>query len=1088
MSKDRDDPGRVTGATLDLRAPVPRGSAAPSPQSDGRYEIGTEIARGGMGRVVEATDTLLGRTVAVKEALTTDPEALRRFRRETRITARLEHPSIVPVHDAGISPDGSPFYVMRKVSGQPLEQLVAGAHTLADRVALIPRVLAATQAIAHAHRRSVIHRDLKPSNILAGDLGETIVIDWGLAKVIGEPDEDDPHAPSLHDVGSSLRTRIGTVFGTPGFMSPEQLRGDAVDARSDVYALGATLYYVLARRPPHHAPSEDDMMAAAAAGPPPPISAVVPGLPRELSTIVDKALAFDPAARYADAGALADDLQRYLTGQLVASHRYSRRERLIRFVRKHRVPVGIAALAVVAIAIGSFNAIASVLAERDIATRRQHEAEAARAREEERGDQLLITQARAMVATDPTAAVAMIKQLTTPAERWNRTWRKARAVAEAAHAEGVAWGMPGPITPVSLDISPDGKHALATGRDGGIFAYDLVAHRSQRLPELGADILARFVDDTRYITFGRAAITEHDLVTGATVREIHGSERVWFLVGHGEDFYWIDDAGMVWHAGPGATAPERVALWPRAGGARELAVSPDGRWLAVEAGQLGLVDLTKPGSARMLGDEPTPLLQWSDASHLIAAGPHRITTFALDGSPPKVVAFDGQLSGIHDTPSALYAFGGQELYMVADTKLVSLGVEHFDFTRGLHTTWGGHLAVSAGTSVVVLGGGLRYTLRLPTDGIDRLATSQNSKYVVAVSNGHLLAWDVADMLPAASTLDHIVTYLLYGTHEFIANQNGTDWMWGDLATRTSISISGLPPFGIVNGTPEVGQALFVSEDHDLFVLRRGDDKAQRVDLAAFTGVILEKDLAAIVMMDGSVIGYDIATHRTVTWYKHAPPTESIAWDGKWVCVLYADGTMWRLDRRTGRQDTRQILLPPSREPRVLTLRPDGTAYAPVDNKIMRWLPDGSLVDHAALPGPVLGTDSSGGAMIAQTADGTAYVVDLDQPNHLTGTIPSGLHVFQVAPFAGVALFVKASGGMDIVDLVTGDRWPVTPGWAPMYLDAKITPDAKLVSALEGGKLTFWQLELPATPADTAAWLDRLTNARADEGTSTLAWQ
>src|SRR5262249_43540558 len=131
------------------------------PGSLPRYRFGVEIARGGMGRVVEATDTLLGRVVAVKEALATDPEALRRFARETRITARLEHPSIVPVHDAGRSSDGSPYYVMRKVSGRPLEDLVRAADGLEQRLALLPHLVAAAQAVAHAHQRGVVHRDLK---------------------------------------------------------------------------------------------------------------------------------------------------------------------------------------------------------------------------------------------------------------------------------------------------------------------------------------------------------------------------------------------------------------------------------------------------------------------------------------------------------------------------------------------------------------------------------------------------------------------------------------------------------------------------------------------------------------------------------------------------------------------------------------------------------------------------------------------------------------------------------------------------------------------------------------------------------------
>src|SRR5215468_4028128 len=190
-----------------------------------RYRLGAELGRGGMGRVVEAFDVQLGRTVALKEVLPHgEPGIARRFTREVQLTARLEHPSIVPLYDAGVTADGRPFYVMRRVSGRPLDQLMARATGLGERLTLLPAVLSAIDAIAHAHRRGVIHRDLKPSNILVGDLGETVVIDWGLAKVIGEDDGAPEPAPGTAPplAGDSLRTQIGAVFGTPGFMAPEQ--------------------------------------------------------------------------------------------------------------------------------------------------------------------------------------------------------------------------------------------------------------------------------------------------------------------------------------------------------------------------------------------------------------------------------------------------------------------------------------------------------------------------------------------------------------------------------------------------------------------------------------------------------------------------------------------------------------------------------------------------------------------------------------------------------------------------------------------------------------------------------------------------
>jgi len=241
-----------------------------------------------MGRVVEALDTALDRTVAVKEALDATPEARLRFEREIAITARLEHPSIVPLYDAVTAPEATPYYVMRKLEGVPLERAIRDAASLDERLLLLPHLLAAADAVAHAHVRGVIHRDLKPSNILVGSLGETFVIDWGLAKQIGD---DDPAGAA--PARGSLETEAGIVMGTPGFIAPEQFAKGRPDERADVFALGACLFYLLAAQPPGDGASGRALVAQ---------SAVLAEAPSELITILVKATAFDPAQRYLDAG------------------------------------------------------------------------------------------------------------------------------------------------------------------------------------------------------------------------------------------------------------------------------------------------------------------------------------------------------------------------------------------------------------------------------------------------------------------------------------------------------------------------------------------------------------------------------------------------------------------------------------------------------------------------------------------------------------------------------------------------------------------------------------------------------------------
>jgi serine/threonine protein kinase len=266
----------------------PGGPARPLPAQD-RYRLGAELGRGGMGRVVEAFDLQLGRTVALKEVLPKGgPGVARRFKREVQLTARLEHPSIIPLYDSGSTADGRPFYVMRRVSGLPLDQLMTQAADLDERLTHLPALLAAIDAVAHAHRRGVIHRDLKPANILVGELGEIVVIDWGLAKVIGE-DGDRPGTVIAAST-ESLRTQMGSVFGTPGFMSPEQARGEELGPRGDVYALGAILYQLLAGAPPHSGTSATEVIVNTGSRAVTPVNVVAPGAPRDLVAIVGKAI------------------------------------------------------------------------------------------------------------------------------------------------------------------------------------------------------------------------------------------------------------------------------------------------------------------------------------------------------------------------------------------------------------------------------------------------------------------------------------------------------------------------------------------------------------------------------------------------------------------------------------------------------------------------------------------------------------------------------------------------------------------------------------------------------------------------------
>jgi len=365
---------------------------------ESRFRILRPHARGGLGEVFIARDAELNRDVALKEIqarFADDSDSRSRFVLEAEVTGGLEHPGIVPVYGLGQYEDGRPYYAMRFIRGDSLKEAIELFHRAAGQRApssghgtsdstpsqstlpalafqsvefrtLLGRFVDVCQAISYAHSRGVLHRDLKPGNIMLGKYGETLVVDWGLAKV---QDNEDSTQASGEGVlrpssGSGITpTMFGSVIGTPGYMPPEQAMGqlDQLGPTSDVYSLGATLYHVLTGRSAFRGDDYNALLENVKAGRFEPPRGLQGNLPRSLEAVCLKAMSLESANRYSTPQLLADDIERYLADEPVSAFAEPVMTRSLRWARKHRtVTTATAAVVLVlAVSLGMFSTILS---------------------------------------------------------------------------------------------------------------------------------------------------------------------------------------------------------------------------------------------------------------------------------------------------------------------------------------------------------------------------------------------------------------------------------------------------------------------------------------------------------------------------------------------------------------------------------------------------------------------------------------------------------------------------------------------------------------------------------------------------------
>lgn len=462
--------------------------------SEERY-VDRELAGvGGMGTVMIAEDRRLGRAVALKRIAVDgdDRAAAARLAREAAITARLEHPSIVPVYDAGLGADGRAYYAMRLVRGRSLAEALAEAGALEARLRLVRAFLAVCQAMAYSHRHGVLHCDLKPANIMIGEFGEVHVVDWGLADTVDGAGAGDPGA------------------GTPAYLAPERIKGEPATAASDVWALGAILAELICGR--RLLPEDRVGILAAWAE-----AAVRPRWPErappELLAIADKALAEAPSARYRDAGPLAADVSAFLDGRRVGAHAYSTAELARRLIAAWRWQLAAAAAALVAGGLVLGATWTRIEGERRRAVTAERRATASLA---ESRSALAWALERSAVAALLAGDIAEAELLAAQALDYGESV-DARGVLAATRAGGR------PLTATRVDVPACGK---ITPDDGG----DFVCHDGRwltawqagamtprwRVPSR-ADVVATLRDGPLLAMESGVAMTLHDRATGAVI-------------------------------------------------------------------------------------------------------------------------------------------------------------------------------------------------------------------------------------------------------------------------------------------------------------------------------------------------------------------------------------------------------------------------------------------------------------------------------------------------------------------------------------------------------------------------------------------
>jgi WD40 repeat protein/tRNA A-37 threonylcarbamoyl transferase component Bud32 len=912
---------------------APRGADESVDSSSSRYEMGPEVARGGMGAILEIRDPDLRRTLAMKVLLggsgpvrepggSVAPEHLSRFLEEAQITAQLAHPGVVPVHELGMDAEGRVYFTMNLVHGKTLSEIVALARarqegwTNTRALQVIQRVC---ETIAFAHDKGVIHRDLKPDNVMVGRFGETYVMDWGLAKVIGEDDPDGLRSAEADSVmskavesvrgdpgefDSPLMTMDGAVVGTPAYMSPEQANGEIseVDRRSDVYAIGALLYELLVGHPPHVDPEETStpvaVLLAVRAGPPTPILEVNRDAPQELVAVCEKAMARRPDDRYPSAADLAEDIQAFVEGRVVRAHRTGALIELRKWIGRNRGFAAAIAVAVVALIGGLATSI--------VLTAEARRREEAASRQAYRAS--VSAAANEIANHNTTAARHRLEALPERLRGWE--WRHLASRLNESTSE---------VAAEQFAVLPDGQ-VLVAETQGAVVALDPLTGGTSRVRDgsrLNWRHLELPVGGDLFISSRGGEYRVHDSVSGEAIASLESWSHVEGIpplvvsASNGSHAAWSSEGTMhVFHR----ESKKRVS-WSDARRI-PLAISADGRFVAVGAPQQPRVEILQveprrrvcviDAHAGMGGVDFSP-----DGSRIAIGGPLNLRVFDTRTGSPADFAKAGGFDNV--VGEAVYSPDGTTLAAASSRTVHLLDARTGDVLRFL-----------AGDANVA-----------------RVAFSKDGRWLLAIyANRRLRAWDVgAGRAPHAISGHESFVYavsfspdgqrVVSGGWDGFEKKPGNIRIW-DAATGEPVASWG-PPDRIVESlvvTPD-GRRIFacgrgVADDweaHALGVWDAETGEPLSAPAGNFSQVTLTVDGRVLAVAEVDVVRlFDAATMKPLGSLRHTSAIQSIAFrrDGKRVAAVTDEGALrvWALGAKRPVTDE-PVLDVPSRSDAVL---------------------------------------------------------------------------------------------------------------------------------------------------------------------------